>query len=219
MQVKKELITAAFISTLAFSHEEVLPQTFTPEQRLEMIIETYAKYNANLDFENGFQTTQPVIGIVTTPVFYESMKTDTFQYAHFTWETNVHFIHYAGNWAVPVRYDLPDNDLEVLLNSINGIFFTGGATPLIDRETGEMSDFYKFTKKVWKYMLRQKDQKGIDFPIFGICQGFELIQYLANEDHKETLSNVNIYNESRPMDFKIEHSMVKILTNMFSQFP
>lgn len=82
------------------------------------------------------------------------MKTSTFDYPHFTWDTNVHFVHYAGSWAVPVRYDLDDENLEKLLDSINGIFFAGGATELIDMETGEMSDFYKTTKKIWNYMKR-----------------------------------------------------------------
>ena len=157
-----------------------------------MLMESFAKYNANLDITE-FQKSQPVIGIATTPVFYEFMRTDTFNYPHFTWETNLHFIHYAGNWAVPIRYDLSDEDLEKLLDSVNGVFFTGGATPLIDMETGEMSFFYKNAKKIWEYMKRQKDEKGIDFPIFGICQGFEVIHYLANEDHKKTLSNLVIY--------------------------
>ena len=47
------------------------------------------------------------------------------------------FIHYAGNWAVPVRYDLTVVDFYELLGSMKGIFFAGGATPLVDMETGE----------------------------------------------------------------------------------
>lgn len=184
-----------------------------------MLLETYSKYNANLDFEGGFQTTQPVIGIMTTPVFYDTMKTDTFQWQHFSWETNVHFIHYAGSWAVPIRYDLSDEDLEALLDSVNGVFFSGGATPLIDMETGEMSFYYKHAKRVLEYMKRQKDEKGIDFPIFGICMGFEVIHYLANEDHKDTLSNVYIYNDSRKIDFTSDVSKVKEDTTLFENFP
>ena len=67
------------------------------------------------------------------------MRTNTFPYNHFTWETNVHFLHYAGSWSVPVRWDLSDEDLEELLGSINGVFFGGGASELVNRETGEQS--------------------------------------------------------------------------------
>ena len=105
------------------------------------------------------------------------METSTFEYENFTWETNVHFLHYAGTWAVPLRHDLSDEDLEELLDSVNGVFFPGGATDVVNRETGEKSQFYLTAEKVWDYMKRQKDEEGIDFPIFGICQGFELIHY------------------------------------------
>ena len=150
--------TATLMFATTYADQEMkfepLPSVYRDEDRLEMLLETYKKYNANLDFENGFQTTQPVIGIATTPVFHELMKTSTFDYPHFTWETNVHFVHYAGSWAVPLRYDLSDDDLDELLDSVNGVFFAGGATPLVDHDTGEMSDFYKSAKKVWEYMKR-----------------------------------------------------------------
>ena len=65
-------------------------------------------------------------------------------------------------------------------------------------------------------MKRQKDEKGIDFPIFVICQGFELVHYLANDDDKDTLSTVNIFGESRKMDFVVDD--VKNYS-LFSHFP
>lgn len=55
---------------------------------------------------------------------------------------------------MPVRYDLSDEDLEELLGSINGVFFAGGATPLIDMETGEQSLFYRTSKRIWNYMKK-----------------------------------------------------------------
>ena len=97
------------------------------------------------------------------------MKTETFEYPHFTWETNINFLHYAGSWAVPVRYDLNDDDLEALLDSVNGVFFAGGGSKMIDWDTGEQSDLYKTAKRIWSYMKRQKDEKDIDFPLFGLC--------------------------------------------------
>ena len=32
----------------------VMPQIFSEEERLEMLLQTYAKYNARLDFDGGF---------------------------------------------------------------------------------------------------------------------------------------------------------------------
>lgn len=137
---------------------------------LEMLLQTYEKYHTRLDFDGGFQTTQPVVGFAATDVFGENMRTDTLpKHDQFTWETNVHFLHYAGSWSVPVRWDLNDEDLEEMLGSINGVMFGGGGTLLVDHETGEQSDFYKMAKRIWNYMKKQKDEKGIDWPIFGVC--------------------------------------------------
>ena len=183
-----------------------LPSLYEVEDRMEMLLENANKYNAKLDFsENGFQKTQPVWGIATTDVFSPLMETKSFRYPHFTWETNVNFIHYAGSWAVPVRYDLSDEDLEALLDSVNGVFMAGGAAEMVNPKTGEQSVFYKTQKRIWEYMKRQKDDKGIDFPIVGICQGFEIIHFLANNDDKETLSTVKIFNQSRPLNFKVDN--------------
>lgn len=54
-------------------------------------------------------------------------------------------------------------------------------------------------------MKRQKDDKGIDFPIIGICMGFEQIHYLANDDDKDTLSDLLIQAESRKIDFTVHN--------------
>lgn len=107
-----------------------------------------------MDFEAGFQTTQPVVAIATSEVFSDLMNTDTFNHTHFTWETNVNFVHYAGSWAIPLNHDISDDDLEELLDSINGVFFPGGALELLNMETGELSLYYKNAKKVWEYMKR-----------------------------------------------------------------
>ena len=84
-----------------------------------------------------------------------NMYTDTFEYPHFTWETNVNFVHYAGSWAVPIKYNMDaDEDLYALLDSINGVFFTGGATELFDRETGAPlldSQYWQTAKKIFDY--------------------------------------------------------------------
>jgi len=132
----------------------VLKQLYKTSESLDLIMDEAQKYKARLEFDKGFQVEQPVIGIATTPPFSQTMRTSTLDYDHFTWQTNVNYLHYAGSWTVPVRWDLNDEDLEELLDSINGIFFAGGGTPLVDKETGEQSFFYKFAKRVWAYMKK-----------------------------------------------------------------
>lgn len=98
------------------------------------------------------------------PFWNDNMKTESFPYDHFTWEHNVNFIHYAGTFAVPIRYDLPDQELYSLLDQINGVYFTGGG--LIDLVNTE---YYKTAGKIYQYAVDQKDQHGVNWPIFGIC--------------------------------------------------
>ena len=190
---------------------------------LEMLVETYAKYNARLDFDEPFQQSKPVIGILTmdATMFDEAAarmtedekqalgvdgldEKDAFDHDHFIWEGSVNIVHYAGSWAVPIRYDLDDEDLDELLASINGVLFTGGAMPLVDHDTGEQSTYYKTAKKIFNYAKRQKDQKNIDWPILGICQGMEVLSYLVNNDAKDTLSNVVIYGQSTPLRWEVD---------------
>ena len=92
-----------------------------------------------------------MIGILSTEVFGASMKTNTFPFEQFTWETNVNFVHYAGSWAVPIRWDLTDEELYPLLDSINGVFFAGGGSKLIDRDTGELTPLYELSVKIFEY--------------------------------------------------------------------
>lgn len=90
---------------------------------------------------------------MTTPVFGD-YSSASFAYDHFTWETNVHFVHYAGSWAVPVRYDLSDEDLFALLDQINGVLFAGGNTPFFKEDSDEFSPFYHTAKRVFEYSKR-----------------------------------------------------------------
>lgn len=69
------------------------------------------------------------------------------------WEHNVNFVHYAGTHAVPIKYDLPDEDLYPLLDSLNGVFLTGGAVPMIQPD-GTQHQYYKTSVKIYDYMKK-----------------------------------------------------------------
>ena len=48
------------------------------------------------------------------------------------------------------------------------------------------------------------DKEEIEFMIFGICQGVEVLSYLANNDAKDTLSNVVLYRKSTTLKWEVE---------------
>ena len=56
----------------------------------------------------------------------------------------------------------------------------------------------------------------MSWPIIGICQGFEVLHWLANDDYYDTLTNVRIYRESRAYNWKVE---AKKDSTIFKEFP
>jgi len=54
-----------------------------------------------------------------------------------------------------------------------------------------------------------------EFPVFGICQGFEELHLFANDDKPDTLGYVNIYAESRPLSWQVNPKE----SRMFANFP
>ena len=72
-------------------------------------------------------------------------------------------------------------------------------------ESGEPHVYYETAKKIYQYAIRQKDEKGIEWPIFGICQGYEILTWLTNDDRLDTVSEVIIYSESRPIQWTVDN--------------
>jgi len=58
-------------------------------------------------------------------------------------------VHYAGSFAIPIRYDIKDHDLYSLLDQINGVYFTGGGLfDILDTK------YYRTAKKIYNYSLK-----------------------------------------------------------------
>ncbi len=116
-----------------------------------------------------------------------------------------------------VRYNLPDWELYPLLKSLNGIYFTGGPLDLFDKKTGEMSVYYKTARKIIKWAIT-RNSRGFHFPIFAICQGFEIMPLVMNDDKwDDTMENVaDLYSTSRPLIFA--HKWPQQHTSLWSLF-
>lgn len=125
-----------------------------------------------------------------------------FPYAHYTWEHNINFIHYGGSFAGVVKYNLPDWELYPLLMSLNGIYFTGGPLDLFDKKTGKQHIYYQTARKIIKWAIT-RNSRGHHFPIFAICQGFEIMHLVMNDDRwDDTMEDVvDLYATSRPLIF------------------
>jgi len=95
------------------------------------------------------------------------------------------FIKAGGGHAIPIPWNAPKDQFDYLLNSINGILFPGGDIDLVTgnpiTENPEISSFINRVKRVLKFAFDQ-NKKGHYFPIWGVCQGFELITLILSQD-------------------------------------
>jgi len=118
---------------------------------------------------------KPIIGILSTPSdLHEYYSPNDFSYVK---NSYAEFIEASGGVPIAIPWDLPELQLINLLNSINGILFTGGDATLWEEDHGtDEVVFSNFTKRaifVFNYAIHLND-KGIHFPVYGICQGFEI---------------------------------------------
>lgn len=95
--------------------------------------------------------------------------------------------------------------------------FTGGNLTLINNETGEVHPYYSTAKKVIEYAIKSKKERGIDFPILAICQGFELLGIFASED-RNVLKEVECIGKQRVTEWHKPVDQVRTSFRTFRDF-
>jgi len=95
----------------------------------------------------------------------------------------VKFLETGGARVIPIPYFADQKTLKHLFESVNGILFTGGSidldinTPLPNRN--ESFNLYTSAANYLYSLAMEANDKGDYFPIWGTCQGFQLLHYLA----------------------------------------
>lgn len=137
------------------------------------------------DFEE--LTSTPTIGVLTVPVEHGEAgrecvsrrrrlgddqglgkdPTSCFNAVYARW------LESAGAQVVPIPFDLPKDEIKKLLQSVNGVLFTGGEVPL--REENRYMDSARF---IFGQVVSLNDQ-GIYFPLWGTCMGMQLLSVLV----------------------------------------
>lgn len=83
-----------------------------------------------------------------------------------------------------------------LFNSMNGILFPGGGVDLMN------SQFAKTAMIFYKLAIQAKDKDGDLFPMWGTCQGFELMSVLVAKQN--LLTAVDAEDLPLPLNFTTE---------------
>jgi gamma-glutamyl hydrolase len=137
----------------------------------------------------------PVIGIFST------INEGPYDGTSYIKTTYPEFVAAGGANSIPIPWDLEKEQFYTLLDSVNGVLLTGGMAELWATHPGtgarRHSDYQLRVNEIVAYSIAQK-KKGISFPIWGVCQGFEAVTIAVTNDpylmdiflHKSVLGEV-----------------------------
>ena len=107
---------------------------------------------------------RPIIGIWTQP---RNATTGYIVAAY------VKFVEMAGARVIPLNCNDTDENLINLVTQINGVIYPGGETILLN-DDGSYTDYARKGKLVLD-KIKEMNDKGIYYPVWGICLGFQEI--------------------------------------------
>jgi gamma-glutamyl hydrolase len=133
---------------------------------------------------------RPIIGIVNEPIVSSNLvmtatvqqlvsegRLDTSNRLAYFSADYVKWFESGGARVAPIQYDASHAELDALFDSISALHFTGGGESLGANTTYFQTAQYLFNKAI------QANRNGDYFPVFGTCQGLQLLSILVAEDH------------------------------------
>lgn len=132
----------------------------------------------------------------------------------------VKWLSQAGARVAPLRFDLPLDQLHTLFKSVNGLFFTGGMDSLSPNTT-----YFKTASALYDWAKKANDaglvtykpslSLGDYFPVWGTCQGFQLLSILAAQDQTVLLHDqYDSWNLSLPLRLTSEASTSRFFAGL-----
>jgi len=91
----------------------------------------------------------------------------------------VKYLESAGARVVPIPHYFNEKKIAEIFTYVNGVLYPGGDV------TWFTSDYYKHAKQFWDLAIAAND-KGVYFPIWGTCLGFEALHVIR--EGKDILS-------------------------------
>ena len=105
--------------------------------------------------------------------------------------------------AVPIYFDMPPEDLDALLEKLDGVHFTGGGLDLYNFTSETWHPYYVTAKRIFSYATSNlafaNGTVHRQFLLTGICQGFEVLSILASGDKNDLLRALEYDNVLRPV--------------------
>uniref|UniRef100_A0A1B6EFZ1 folate gamma-glutamyl hydrolase n=1 Tax=Clastoptera arizonana TaxID=38151 RepID=A0A1B6EFZ1_9HEMI len=101
----------------------------------------------------------------------------------------------SGARVVPIFINRTFEYYQDTLNKINGVVLPGGGVNFVDHEG------YADAGRIIYETAMKMNEEGDYFPIFGVCQGYQLLMFLANDNNCSIMSKCESF-EALPLMFK-----------------
>ncbi|XP_065213627.1 gamma-glutamyl hydrolase-like [Planococcus citri] len=151
---------------------------------------------------------RPIIGILVqefTP--HDEFIDDKNETAGFVSASYVKAVECSGAKVVPIFIRQNHSYYERIMNSINGIVLPGGNASVTPG-----FPYYDASATIFK-IAQQMNDKGISFPIFGVCLGFQAMLNIHN-NNTDLLMQCDSIHETNNLEFVPDHTT----THLFSRF-
>eukprot|EP00933_Yihiella_yeosuensis_P079892 TRINITY_DN932_c0_g2_i4.p1 TRINITY_DN932_c0_g2~~TRINITY_DN932_c0_g2_i4.p1 ORF type:complete len:406 (+),score=33.19 TRINITY_DN932_c0_g2_i4:44-1261(+) len=119
---------------------------------------------------------KPVVGILTVPNFDDDVEYAILGSGR-VWKPYVDWLKKAGADVVPLPYT--ENNFTEMLSHVNAVLFPGGHNHFLKH--GKLTRWGRSAKKIWTYVMAS-NRAGKPMPIWGICLGFEAVNYMASAE-------------------------------------
>lgn len=138
---------------------------------------------------------RPIIGILSMPTSYPGYENKSYFPASY-----VKWLESAGARVVPLLYTSSAAEIKQQLQYINGALFTGGGTDFTNPD-GSLTQFAQTGLVIFNESV-QAWSRGEAFPLWGTCQGHELVSFLASNQNMSTLTGgFDSENLTLPLNF------------------
>eukprot|EP01017_Pseudomicrothorax_dubius_P004420 TRINITY_DN1087_c0_g1_i6.p1 TRINITY_DN1087_c0_g1~~TRINITY_DN1087_c0_g1_i6.p1 ORF type:complete len:376 (+),score=96.35 TRINITY_DN1087_c0_g1_i6:69-1196(+) len=148
--------------------------------RLKADMEKLKKEN-NLGY-----TDRPTIGVLSQPSEFPEIGYPASKYSYIA-ASYTKFVEMAGARAVPIRWDLPYDQLKTLFHSVNGLLLPGGGNIHID-EHGKHTPHYLAHKYLLELVVAA-NENGTYYPVWSVCMGYEFMMIAFANDNDTILSD------------------------------
>ncbi|EFC39229.1 predicted protein [Naegleria gruberi] len=155
---------------------------------------------------------RPVIGILAQPTLTGKISIYGKYYIDAAY---VKFVESSGARVVPLRFDLPRDEMRSYFDQLNGILFAGGGVDLVEKN-GDLTPYMKSQQMLVNWAIEAYEKNGDYMPMWGTCLGFQGLAIALANDSSVMQSGFDSENMAIPLDFTMPESKIIESTRLFN---